>query len=485
MRVERWLAHRARSHGERTALIAGGQKLSYAELEQRCQVVASQLSDAGVTPRSGVRIGIAAGNSGAWIETLHAAMMLGSPILALNTRLSARELERPIRAGRPGLIVCDPPRESTIRQAAPDIPILGTATLASNAGVERATQSRLEQQVDLAAEQSLLFTSGTSGVSKGVVLSYANQLASALASRKHLGVHQADRWLLCLPLFHVGGMAIPLRACLDAQSVVLHDGFDAERVAAALFDQDITLISLVSTMLHRLLEVLPSAPPALRCALIGGGPIPAPLLERARALGLPVAPTYGLTESASQVATANPLDHRSGVPPLPGTEIQIRAENGEPLAAGEAGEICVRGDQVMTGYLGDSVATRQALQSGWLRTGDVGFLDPAGRLHLLDRRSDLIVTGGENVYPSEVESALLRHPQLRDAAVVSKPDAEWGQRVVAHVVLGPDEASTAQELERHCREQLAAYKIPREFHFHRALPRSAGGKLLRRELRDD
>ena len=139
----------------------------------------------------------------------------------------------------------------------------------------------------------------------------------------------------------------------------------------------------------------------------------------------------------------------------------------------------------MTGYLGDSVATRQALQSGWLRTGDVGFLDPAGRLHLLDRRSDLIVTGGENVYPSEVESALLRHPQLRDAAVVAKPDAEWGQRVVAHVVLGPDEASTAQELERHCREQLAAYKIPREFHFHRALPRSAGGKLLRRELRDD
>lgn len=477
--VERWLARSAREQPDQLALISDAQNLSYGELEANSRRVARALQAHGLEP--GARIAIAAPNSRAWIETLHAAMALGSPLMPLNIRLGAQELKHPIQLGQPGLVVCDRKLEAELRDAVRDIPVICSDELEAGQAADCGAGELLEE-IDLEHEQALLFTSGTTGPAKGVVLTYGNQLASAEASRAQLGARADDRWLLCLSLFHIGGMAIPLRACIDAQCVVLHRSFEAEAVAQALFDQQITLISLVPTMLHRLLEVLPSAPPTLRCALIGGGPIPQVLLETAIERGFPVAPTYGLTESASQAATGTPGDHRSGVPALPGTEIEIRDAEARSVDAGQAGEVCIRGDQVMQGYLNDSEANRQALRSGWLHTGDIGLLDDSGRLHLLDRRSDLIVSGGENVYPGEIEDVLLRHPKLGDAAVVGESDPEWGQRVVAHVVLEAARA-TAIELEEHCRAHLAGFKIPRRFYFRDSLPRSAGGKLLRRELR--
>jgi O-succinylbenzoic acid--CoA ligase len=222
--------------------------------------------------------------------------------------------------------------------------------------------------------------------------------------------------------------------------------------------------------------------PSLRAVLVGGGPIPEPLLARARARGLPVLPTYGLTEAASQVATAAPgdADRPAGSVgrALPGITVRIGAADTEGF-----GEILVRGPTVMAGYLGRADDTAAGLRNGWLHTGDLGRLDDEGRLTVADRRSDLIVTGGENVYPREVETVLLAHPAVREAAVYGVTDPEWGQRVAAAVVARADATLDGEALRAWCGERLAAFKVPRAIALVAALPRTTGGKLQRRRLR--
>jgi o-succinylbenzoate---CoA ligase len=228
-------------------------------------------------------------------------------------------------------------------------------------------------------------------------------------------------------------------------------------VLAALSDpgERITLVSLVPTMLARLLDAGLREPPALRWALLGGGPIPPPLLDRARGAGVPVAPTYGMTEACSQIAT-------NGWP-LPGVELRIAAD----------GEVLVSGPNVSPGALAED---------GWLHTGDLGEVDPAGRLTILGRKADTIVSGGENVSPAEVEAVLLEHPAVADAAVHPREDPEWGEAVVATVVVRDGVAVGAEELRAHCAARLSRFKVPKDVAFAERLPRTASGKLLRREL---
>jgi O-succinylbenzoic acid--CoA ligase len=288
-----------------------------------------------------------------------------------------------------------------------------------------------------------------------------------------------------MPLFHVGGLSILLRAALGALPVVVHERFDPEAASHALDTEEITLVSLVPTMLERLLDVRGKrpAPPRLRCVLLGGGPAPRALVERAAELGFPLAPTYGLTEAASQVATLRPTGAadpmRDGLEPLPGTELRILAEQGRSAGPGEPGEILVRGPTVMRGYANRPDETRRVLRDGWLHTGDLGHLDTRGRLFVLDRRRDLIVSGGENVYPAEVEAALLEHPDVLEAGVAGVADAAFGRRPAAWLVLRPGRTLATRELERFCRQRLAGYKVPVRYLCVETLPRNAAGKLLR------
>ncbi|MDJ0868147.1 MAG: AMP-binding protein, partial [Myxococcota bacterium] len=321
------------------------------------------------------------------------------------------------------------------------------------------------------------------GRPKGVRLTRDNFLWSAVGSAFHLGALPDDRWLACLPLFHVGGLSILLRSVLAGSAALVHERFDARAVSDALDRERVTLVSLTATTLHRLLDARGErpAPPALRCLLLGGGPCPPALLDRAAALGFPVAPTYGLTEAASQVATAPPGER--ALVPLLGTAVRVVDAAGRPLGPDRAGEIEVRGPTVTPGYVAPGAGS--PLRDGWLRTGDVGEVDARGRLRVHDRRSDLIVSGGENVYPAEVEAALLDHPDLSEAGVVGRPDAEFGSRPVAWLVArGGAQRPDAEALRRFCRERLAGYKVPVAFHWAEALPRNASGKLLRRELPD-
>jgi len=301
-----------------------------------------------------------------------------------------------------------------------------------------------------------MHTSGTTAAPKPVVLTAGNFLASALGSAVALGLDPAERWLCPMPLTHVGGLSIPIRSAIYATTVVLHGRFDTEAVLNELMDpgRRITLVSLVPTMLARLLDAGLERPPTLRWVLLGGGPIPPGLLSRAENAGVSVAPTYGMTEACSQIATFGWA--------LAGVEIQT-----------SSGEIKVRGPIVSPGAVS---------ADGWLHTGDLGRFDERGQLVIVGRKSDTIVTGGENVAPAEVEAVLLEHPAVADAAVHPRPDPEWGEAVVATVVLRDGLQATPDELKAHCAARLAGFKVPKAVSFTEGLPRTQSGKLLRRQL---
>jgi O-succinylbenzoic acid--CoA ligase len=265
--------------------------------------------------------------------------------------------------------------------------------------------------------------------------------------------------------------------------------FDAAEVSAVLDAGDIAAVSLVPTMLSRLLAHREgrAVPPGLRVLLLGGAAAAPELLARALAAGYPVCPTYGLTESCSQVATAAPppVGAARALPMLPlrGSELRIDVD-GRDAPPGTPGEIVVRGPTVMRGYLRDPLSTARALREGWLYTGDIGCLDAEGGLRVFDRRDDLIVSGGENVYPAEIEAVLLEHQSVDDVGVAGVPDADLGARVVAWVVAAPGTAPDVAALQHHCRSRLAGFKQPREFRYVDALPRNAAGKLQRSRLRE-
>jgi O-succinylbenzoic acid--CoA ligase len=485
-----WLASGDAS--EATALIVGGRSVGRAELAARADALAGWLASAGA--RAGEPLAALLPNGLPFAELLHAADRLDAVLLPLNVRLTPRELAFQLRDAGARLLLYDGRDGGAL--AAPAKAAAHEAT-----GVEvlrlpedppprdpppRTAAPAARHSLD--APLALLYTSGTTGRPKGVPLSHRNFLASAEAAARHLGTRPDDRWLACMPLFHVGGLSILLRAALAALPVVVQERFDPEAASHALDTEEITHVSLVPTMLERLLDARGKrpAPPRLRCVLLGGGPAPPPLVERAAKLGFPLAPTYGLTEATSQVATLRPTGAadptRDGLEPLPGTELRILAEEGRPAEPGEPGEILVRGPTVMRGYANRPDETRRVLRDGWLHTGDMGHLDARGRLFVLDRRRDLIVSGGENVYPAEVEAALVEHPDVLEAGVAGIADATFGRRPAAWLVLRPGRSLATQELERFCRQRLAGYKVPVLYLRVDTLPRNAAGKLLRHRL---
>ncbi|HLZ09029.1 MAG TPA: AMP-binding protein, partial [Chloroflexota bacterium] len=298
-----------------------------------------------------------------------------------------------------------------------------------------------------------------------------------------------DRWLACLPLFHVGGMSILVRAVVYGIGVVIHESFDPIAVNQAIDEQHVTIVSVVSVMLERMLATRGSRsyPPSLRCVLLGGGPASAQLLFDCAAGNLPVVQTYGLTEAASQVATLAPEDAlrklgSAGKPLFP-SELRIERD-GIAAGSGEVGEIVVAGPTISPGYLNQPDETATAFQDGWLHTGDLGYLDGEGFLYVVDRRDDLVISGGENVYPAEVERVLREHPSVDEAVVVGLPDPRWGQGVAAAIQIKVEASLTAAEIIDFCRARLAGYKVPTTVRFVDDLPRNAAGKILRRELRD-
>jgi O-succinylbenzoic acid--CoA ligase len=426
--VQSWLQRAACTRPEHVALRADDGALTYAELDAAATLAGQRVSALGAGP--GDRVGIALPARRAFVETLHGCMRLGAVAVPIDLRL--RPEERRLRSAGCAAVVTEP-LEGLADGGAP-----------------------LTLTHDLDATAIVVHTSGTTAGPRAVELTYGNWLWSALGSAAALGADPGDRWLCTLPLSHVGGLSILVRSAIYATTVVLHERFDAEAAADEIATRA-TLVSVVPTTLARLLDAGLRHPPALRVALVGGAPIVPALIERATAAGVPTVGTYGLTEACSQVTT--------GGPPLFCTRVRI----------GPAREILVAGPTVAPG----AVAA-----DGWLHTGDEGALDAAGNLTVTGRAGDTIITGGENVAPTEVEAILAGHPAVAEAGVHGAPDPEWGQRVVATVVLRADRTATEDDLRGYCRVRLAGYKVPRVIRFAPELPKTASGKLLRRKLEE-
>ena len=396
-----------------------------------------------------------------------ATLRLGATVVPLNARLTDAELSWQIEHSRPRCVI----RASSMDE------------LLASAPAETPFTARLEHHAEQVA--AILYTSGTTGRPKGVMLTVNNFWWSAIGSARNLGTIADDRWIACLPLFHIGGLSIVTRSVIYGTTAEVHDRFDAERVNASI-DDGATIVSVVPVMLERMLDARGGTPypPSFRTVLVGGGPVPDALLARCENAGVPVVQTYGLTETCSQVATLSPDDARRkrGSAGLALHPNELRIES----TTGDEGEILVRGPVVMAGYADDPDETSKATADGWLHTGDYGRLDDEGFLYVLDRRDDLIITGGENVYPAEVEAVVISHAAVEEAAVIGAYDATWGQRVVAVVRFKSGAVvPNATELDAWCRISLAGYKVPSEFRTVTApLPRTASGKLRRTALRE-
>ncbi len=487
-----WLRHRAATTPDRLAILAGDERWTFVEFDQRVTRTARRLAGLGVRPDD--RVATLLRNSHHAVEIIHAVGRVGAVLVPLNFRLTAREIAWQLTDVQPRLLVSDAYTAALAGEAARSLPELPRATISGESpGVSQLSREPeldvpLRERVALDDPHSIIYTSGTTGQPKGVLLSYGNHWWSAIGSALNLGTHQDDRWLACLPLFHVGGLAILMRSLIYGIPAIIHESFDPVAVNRSIDEDGVTIISVVSTMLRRMLDARGRRPypSALRCVLLGGGPAPRDLLETCARQAIPVVQTYGLTETASQVATLSPeaalCKLGSAGKPLFPNEVRIDRDGSVP-PTNEPGEILVRGPVVAAGYTERPEATAYAFRDGWLHTGDLGYLDQDGYLYVLDRRDDLIITGGENVYPAEVEAALLALPGVEDAGVIGVPDTEWGQAVVAAVRLTSGVTLTEEQIRTACRARLAGYKVPVRFRFIDALPRNAGGKLSRRALR--
>ena len=454
-----WLRARAQATPNKLALLIGDASWSYKALDSLVDEECRHLRQLNIRPADHVAILMPTANL-RYVCRIHALARLGAVIVPLNSRLTPTELNWQMKKADVCILLGD--------------------------GQQKRVKDRQTPSPNhTPALHSILFTSGTTSQPKGVMLTRENHFWSATTSTFRLGIAPDDIWLSCLPLYHVGGLAILLRACLYGIAVDLHPRFDTKLISKRLDKHPISLISLVPTMVYRLLAYRGGRDwgKELRHLLVGGAALPAQLAQQCHTLNIPVSTTYGMTETASQIATQLPAETQqkpgSVGKPLLFSSVQIA----NPDEAG-IGEIIVRSPSVMAGYYNNPEATAGALQDGALHTGDLGYLDEDGDLWMVQRRTDLIITGGENVYPAEVEAVLRQHPDVAVACVVGVSHPEWGQQVAAMVQLAENAGITTDELRNFCRQYLAGYKVPKRVVFVPAVPQTASGKIHRQAVQE-
>jgi O-succinylbenzoic acid--CoA ligase len=446
------------------AVLSWSETLTYGALEERVAIATGRLRALGVGDRA--RVGLWADNSIEWIVIALAVGRVGAVLVPLNTRLADAEIDwQAARAGLRVAIAAD-------ALAARAVTASRLVSFAEWRTLPSGNNGALAGHDDPARDAAILFTSGTTGRPKGAVLTRGNQVASARASGAVLPLGPGDRWLASLPFFHVGGLGLAQRCLLSGACVVLPASFSADELGHSIEGHGVTHASVVDATLRRILEARGGRPlpDRVRAVVVGGGPVSQALLD---ACPQAIA-SYGLTESCAMATLVRPgapaAQRRTAGQALPGVE----------LRTADDGVIELRGPIVMRGYLDDPQATAAALREGWLRTGDLGELDADGCLHVLSRRDDLIISGGENVYPAEVEEALREHPDVADAVVIGVPDAKWGEVPLALVQLRRPGAS---DLGDFLKPRLARYKLPR-VEFIAEIPRLANGKPDRVILRN-
>ena len=462
------LTQASASQPQHRALIHQGRQYDYTELSRMVSSVAWSLQQSGVGP--GCRLAIFP-QPMLTLLTVLAAPQIGCGVLPFNPALPREILERLIDSASATHLIGDRGALASVENVHEILPHELLHNLEIN-------QAAIYKQTPLSMDEVHLCvaTSGSDTQPKVVQFSGSNIMASIWASRRRLLTDSNDIWLCCLPLFHIGGLCIPFRCVEAAATLLLHDRFDAQQICDDLSRYDVTHISLVPAMLAKLLDHAPdfSPPKSLRVVLIGGASLSRQLYERAATAGWPLAPTYGMTENCSQIATLYPppVHWRPGLvgKPLDHTEIDIDANS-------SAIRIC--GDGVMMGYLQADGKSVLHPADTWFDTGDLGSFDDDGNLTVYGRSDELLISGGENIHPAQIESQLLKHPEITEIAVIGEPDPVWGDVVIA-VFAG---SLTEQQLQSWCKQHLHGVWRPRRFIKTTELPRNAIHKIDRVALR--
>ena len=467
--------------------------VSFADLDARVDQIAGALLKEG---RPGDRVAILGRNSAEQVELLLGILRAGQTALPINWRLARQEIAYILEHSGAARLFADAALLDTARDARTDRPIV-LQSLAPDAFAawRGAAIPGAAPAANRDALALLMYTSGTTGLPKGVMLTHGNVLDSLTIfgdAPLHLGAE--DVVFAPAPMFHITGIGPVLRAVQTGARLIVAGQFDPDDAVRTMAREGVSYTTLAPAMIQACLAspALDETPPdRLRIIVYGGSPIAPAMLEEARArIGCAFAQCYGLTETTGPVTILTPDDHAPGRDlllscgrPPSGVEIAVAGENGRMAAPGETGEILVRGPVIMAGYADNAEATAATICGGWLRSGDAGYLDAEGYLFIRDRVKDMIVSGGENIYPVEVEKALADHPHVADVAVIGIPDAKWGETVLALIVPTKSAPDTAA-IDAFCRERIAGYKCPRRIEFVASIPRNAAGKILRRELRE-
>jgi O-succinylbenzoic acid--CoA ligase len=453
---------------------------TFRELYDLSYQTAGRLQEKGVT--NGQFIAVLLRNHVDTVAALFSLHLLGVKAVILNNRLSPKEISWQIQDSGSAFLMTEECFLEKIEDESLPIPVIIKEQLSHSPFSE----PKIQQEVGLHDVCSVMYTSGTTGNPKGVMQTYGNHWSSAVGSALNLGLMEEDCWLCAVPLFHISGYSILMRSLFYGMKVVLHEGFDEQTTIEDIQTEKVTIISVVTAMLSRLIESLgeDKLPEHFRCMLLGGGPAPYSILKKCVEKEIPVYQTYGMTETASQIVTLSPEYSieklGSAGKPLFASQVRIVNSLGEEAGPSESGEIIVKGPNVTIGYLNRTEGGHFA-KDGWFHTGDIGYLDEDGFLFVQDRRTDLIISGGENIYPAEIEGILTSHPNIRDAGVIGISDRRWGQVPVAFIIKKGE--VTSEEIIDFCKERLAKYKVPKKFYFVDELPRNASNKLVRRELR--
>lgn len=496
--VAEWFRRRAQREPANPALSFEGRTYSYGEMQSEAERLSAVLISGGIG--KGDRVAFLGLNHVIAPIALMAASRIGAIFVPLNFRLTAEEMRAVVADAGVHTLIADESHAGMIDTLRRELPCerylrLGEARegwqslpsrLSAVAAIPAPVESRPE---DVAI---LMYTSGTTGRPKGVMISNDNVWFATLGGILTIDLTSRDVTLISLPLFHAAGLCMLLLPSLMAGAhAILLQGFDPDRVLIELAQQRVTVSMLVPTMMLMLSQrpgFEAADLSAMRLVIAGAAPVPEPLLRSYASRGIPVSHCYGMTESTSLASSLSAAQATAKLGscgrPIVMTEFRLVDGEGRTIAqAGQRGEVCMRGRSVSRGYWNQPDTTAAAIRNGWLHSGDVAWFDADGYFYICDRLKDMIVSGGENVYPAEVESVLYGHPAIAQVAVIGVPDARWGERVAAVAVLKPDQSLELDSLRAFAEPMLARYKLPSVLFFADALPLNSSGKLLKAELR--
>jgi fatty-acyl-CoA synthase len=496
-----WISYHARRRPDHPALVdrGTGRTLTYAQFDERVRRLADVLVGRGVT--RGDRVAVLSFNSINVYEVLYACARIGAVMVPLNVRLSSRELQQIVGDAGPSLFLHDDAHRDTVEsiiKGVGDIPsvewVTTPGTPLAGSSFEQALAAADPDRVPADVEKNLpwiiIYTSGTTGLPKGVVHTVGSVMANLTNSAMAYGVTADTRCLTILPTFHVAGLnLLGNDVLLHGGTVTLMRSFDAKEVLRILSapEEGIThfgggppaVLNMISSLPEfETTELVPFI------GAVGGSPVPAGLIPRWADKGVQIIQAFGATEAGSTVlASSTDTPEGSTGAPAAYTEADVRGPDGSTVEQGVPGDLWLRGPMLMKEYWGRPEDTRAVFDDGWLRTGDIAVRDAQGNYRIVDRSKDMYISGGENVYPAEIESILYDHPAVQLAAVVGAPSDRWGETGIAYLTLKDNAAVTAAELRAWCRERLAGYKVPNEFRVVEEMPINATGKILKRELR--